>query len=128
MTERLRVSCEDEFDIVVPVPASFSSFKKRLFNPAGELAREIARAFQIPVDLSLLKIKKEIHKQSDLPFKERFSNVKGAFEISEPSRIKGLHILIVDDVSTSTATLRECSRTLLRAGAQRITAVSAFRA
>jgi predicted amidophosphoribosyltransferase len=66
--------------------------------------------------------------QTDLPEFERFSNVRQAFALRRGARVSGQVIVLVDDVSTTGATLDACARVLLAAGAKEVRALTAARA
>ena len=59
--------------------------------------------------------------------KERQDNVKGVYEVIDPARIKGAHILLVDDVVTTGSTLMSCAAMLRRAGAAEVSAITLAR-
>ncbi len=64
--------------------------------------------------------RKATHAQSDLPARQRQANIRGAF--SAAGQLEGRHILLIDDVMTTGATLNELARVLKRAGAARVEA------
>ena len=66
--------------------------------------------------------------QTGLKKEERRSNIRKAFSITDPERIRGRNILLVDDVYTTGSTLGECARTLLKAGAEAVGALTLARA
>jgi predicted amidophosphoribosyltransferase len=59
--------------------------------------------------------------------KERRDNVKGAFSVNDPALVKGKHVLLVDDLYTTGATVKECARVLLKAGACRVEVLTVAR-
>lgn len=110
-------------DVVVPVPLHRSRERLRGFNQARELARHLER----PV-LDALRRTRRTPPQADLPAARRHVNVRGAFEITARARIHGSIVVLVDDVSTTGATLHACARPLLAAGAREVRALTAARA
>jgi predicted amidophosphoribosyltransferase len=66
--------------------------------------------------------------QSGLRAAERRKNVKGAFAVPRPERVRGLRVLLVDDVMTTGATADACARALLDAGVRRVSVLSLARA
>lgn len=102
-------------DLVVPVPLHRSRRRERGFNQAGLLAARIARAQGVPCRPRLLWRSRATAPQTDLSAAERRRNVRGAFAASP--RVRGRHVLVVDDVLTTGATVSECARALGLAGA-----------
>lgn len=109
-------------DAIVPVPLHPWRERSRGYNQAALLARPIAEDLQVPVTRNLLK--RTVNSPPQVrsgPVSARSGNVSGIFEASPD--VAGRYVLLVDDVSTTGSTLRECARTLLRAGARRVDAV-----
>ena len=106
-------------DTLAPVPLHPRRLRERGYNQAGLLAAEVARALGLPV-LDLLQRAKATRPQWDLDRRSRARNLAGAFVAAPQAR--GKSVLLIDDVCTSGASLEECGRALLRAGAARVTA------
>ena len=102
-------------DRVTWVPLSPRRQRERGYNQAALLAKELARRVALPRALNLLRRERWTTTQTNLTAPQRISNVRGAFLVSRP--VVGQHILIVDDVMTTGATLQECARVLKGAGA-----------
>ena len=115
---------------IVPVPLHRTRHFSRTFNQAELLARQLGRALGIPVRGRLLARSRRTAAQSGLDAAGRRRNIRGAFRLSIPreSLPDHCHLALVDDVLTTGVTLAECSRTLRRAGAARITVWVAARA
>ena len=107
-------------DLVAPVPLHRLRLMRRRFNQAALLAREVARAAGKRCDLDALLRVKATASQVGLSRAQRADNVQGAFKASEGAAVKGLNVVLVDDVLTSGATANAASRALLRAGAKRV--------
>lgn len=107
-----------DFDMVVPVPLHIKRLKERGFNQSLFLARVVGKRHRIIVDPFALKRTRWTEPQVNLSGKERKLNVKGAFEVQKD--VKGKRILLVDDVYTTGATVRECSKILKKSGAKDI--------
>lgn len=110
-----------KLDMIVPVPLHSSRLYLRGFNQAEEIAREIGRCLTIPCYPDVLYLTRKTRRQSRLTAPEREINVRGAYAVAESESIKGRSILLVDDITTTGATLRETVRVLNRAGARRVT-------
>jgi len=109
-----------DIDIIVPVPLHSKRLRWRGFNQSLVLARQIARAYGRPLDPFVLTRNRETPPQTQLNEEERRKNVRGAFTVNRRRPVDKKSILLVDDVYTSGATVNECSRTLMRAGADRV--------
>ena len=119
----------EKFDWIVPVPLHWRRRWQRGFNQAELLARIVSRHAGVPL-VSTLKRKKPTVAQAGLSDTQRRTNTEHAFSITEKHRfaIKGKHILLIDDVLTTGATLSAASRVMRRAGARRITVLTVARA
>ena len=115
-----------DVDIVVPVPLSVARKTERGYNQAALLARPIALAFEWSYQPKALQRTKETLSQVGLSLPERYLNVSGAF-IAESKIVADRNVLLVDDVTTSGATLEECSRALRLAGSRRVVCVTLAR-
>ncbi|QGY38613.1 ComF family protein [Pseudodesulfovibrio cashew] len=103
-------------DLIVPVPLHRKRLLWRGFNQSAELSRILSRRLDRPVETHALTRIRNTRPQTTLGLSERKENIKKAFAAA-PERIKGRRVLLVDDVYTTGATLRECAETLRRAGA-----------
>ena len=112
-------------DYAIPVPLHVIRHYRRGFNQAEDLARHLP----VPV-LRALRRTRRTATQTDLPEAQRHRNVKDAFRVTRRARryIKDAVIVLVDDVSTTGATLDACARALLAAGAKEVRALTAARA
>jgi len=108
--------------IVVPVPLHRSRQRARGFNQAAALARHLG----VPVVPALRRLR-ATPSQTDLPAARRHANVRDAFGLRRGVDIDGLCVVLVDDVSTTGATLDACARVLVRAGAEDVRAITAAR-
>ena len=110
---------------LIPVPLHERRLRERGYNQALELSRPLAQALAIPLRTEALVRQRATAAQSELDAGARARNLRGAFVVTaEPPG----HVAVVDDVMTTGATLRECARTLLRAGAERVDAWAIARA
>ncbi len=110
---------EERFDAIVPMPLHWRRRWQRGFNQAELLSLELARCTGIPVR-RLVRRTRPTAQQAGLSNARRRSNVTGAFAVRRGTSLKGLRILLVDDVMTTGATAAACSLALKRAGAARV--------
>lgn len=109
-----------QFDLVTYVPVSDRRKRERGYDQAYLLAREMCRAWGIE-PTALLKKMRDNPAQSTLKGAEaRKANVLGVYEAVNGEKITGARILLVDDILTTGATLRECVRVLTAAGAESV--------
>ena len=116
----------DETDVIIPVPLNRWRLVERRFNQAAILANQVSRLTGIPVaPLALTRIK-QTASQVGMTAAERKLNVAGAFAVPKPRRdsINGKHILLIDDVITTGATLDAAARALKSVGAARVDALA----
>jgi len=110
-------------ECVVPVPLHPSRRRHRGFNQAADLARRLGR----PVVEALRRVR-ATPTQTGLPAAQRHRNVRDAFALTRAGRaVRGSIVVLVDDVSTTGATLDACARVLKAAGAIEVRALTAAR-
>lgn len=108
-------------DVLVPVPLHTPRLRTRGYNQAMELARPLATRLRLRLDTRLLKRVKRTQAQSELGLEARTANLSDAFEVRE-GRVPPRHVVLVDDVMTTGATLQEAAWTLKDAGVARVDA------
>jgi ComF family protein len=116
--DALRAASPSLPDALIPVPLHPERLRERGYNQALELARPLAKAFGIPLRDDVLVRTRATSAQSNLDALERHRNLRGAFSVAGGTL--PTYVSVVDDVMTTGATLHECARTLLRAGAERV--------
>lgn len=104
-------------DLLVPVPLSHESMRKRGFNQAKIIANLIRKEAGLPIANHILRKSGKGH-QMGLRKKDRLTKQKGAFNIRNSNLIAGKHIVLVDDIFTSGSTVNECARLLKTKGAK----------
>jgi ComF family protein len=111
-----------ETDVILPVPLHPRRFLMRRFNQSAELARHLGRQSDKAFDPDILLRVKRTRQQVGLHANERQENVRGAFKVLEPARIKiiGKSVALVDDVYTTGATVIAATKALKRAGAAHV--------
>jgi competence protein ComFC len=122
--ERLRGR---RFDVIVPVPLHPARQRERGFNQANLLAELLSAQTSIP-SRPLLERIRYTNTQTALDRAERMENLHNAFRLRKNADVRGLRVLLVDDVLTTGSTLSECARVLKRAGALSVHAATAARA
>ncbi len=107
-------------DVVVPVPMHPHRLVERGFDQAALLAHPIARQLQVAyAPLALMRTRATLP-QASLDRENRIANVRAAFGCRQPHLVRGRHVLLVDDVRTTGATLRACAVVLNNSGATRV--------
>ena len=121
--------------LVIPVPMHAIKQRQRGFNHAELLARAAIRLlrssqpqWRLQLGTGLLHRMRQTVSQAGLTTHQRRVNLRGAFFVSRPSRVAGRHVLLIDDIYTTGATARACSRVLRRAGAESIRVATVARA
>lgn len=119
-------------DFIVPIPLHWTRYTSRGFNQAYVMSKVLGNKMQIPV-LNILRRKKRTVFQWKLPYSQRQTNVKDVFDLKlryrflDTSFLKDKHILLVDDLCTTGATLKNAGRALINFEPQTISAVVACR-
>ena len=114
-------------NLVIPVPIGAARKKERGYNQAALLAWPLAVGSAIPYCSQGLIKTRDTPSQVGLDSQQRRANVAGAFQ-ARPRMVTGKCVLVVDDVTTSGATLEVCSSALLQAGASSVYALTLARA
>ena len=123
---RLLLLCEDggidfeTYDLVAPVPLHDNRLRKRGFNQCTLMIREVAAHRNIHAAVDLLVRVRDTQPQFSLTQAQRKTNVKNAFAVRKPGSAFGKTVLLIDDVTTTGSTIRECARELRNDGATRV--------
>ena len=129
----LRAALDDErlhdyeFNVIVPVPLHPARQRERGFNQASLLAELLSAHTSIPCRPLLERIRYTTT-QTALDRSERMENLHNAFRLRKNADVRGLRVLLIDDVLTTGSTLSECARVLKHAGAISVRAATAARA
>lgn len=111
--------------VIVPIPLGARRLRERGFNQSEIIAEALARPLGLQLETENLIRPKNTTPQSELKEpEERRENVRDCFALRSPETLKGKHTLLVDDVTTSGATLLEAARVLKAAGAKKIVALT----
>jgi ComF family protein len=111
-------------DLVAPVPLHPRRLRRRGFNQALLLAHAFPEA---SLGREILVRRRPTLPQVKLSPQERLANVKGAFLVPDPEALAGKTVLLVDDVYTTGATVKECARALRRAGVGKVEVLTVAR-
>ena len=111
-------------DLIAPIPLHRRRLRRRGFNPAGLLARRLARRLDLPFDPVALVRLRDTPSQTGLDARERRRNVAGAFRVERREPIPS-RVWLVDDVVTTGATLAAAARELRDAGVGSVMGVAA---
>lgn len=115
-------------DWIVPVPLHRKRLRERGFNQAQLLGRVLAKQWRIPLSVNNLRRIRWTDPQIGLSADDRRRNVRGAFQVADPSQFRERRLVLVDDVYTTGSTAMECARTLKAAGAGEVLVVTVARA
>lgn len=102
----------DDITLIVPLPLSKKKLRKRGYNQCDHIARGISERTGIPVATDLIKRTKANETQTHKNRDERWQNVEGIFSVTKPESLEGQHILLVDDILTTGATLCSCANAI----------------
>ena len=117
------ISC----DIITWVPLSRKRLRKRGYDQARLLAEELSRISGVGCCRLLQKTRNNPAQSGTGSAEKRRANVSGVYRAADEDKVKGKSILLVDDIVTTGATLSECARVLISAGAREVKAVTVAR-
>ena len=100
-------------DLIVPVPLSKKRYRQRGYNQCDYIARGISEVIGVPVCSKCVERVVDTETQTHKGRIERWRNTEGIFRVKDSEALKGKHVLIVDDVSTTGATVHACISALL---------------
>ena len=118
---QVREQMDEDFDFVTWVPTSAHNLRARGYDHARLIAEQTAKRLEVPAIPSLRRTRRTAP-MFGLGAAERRANVFDAFCAEKDAPLARAHVLLVDDVLTTGATLSECARTLREAGAERVCA------
>lgn len=111
---------------LLPVPLHASRLRQRGYNQSIEISRVIAKKFGLPIEYEAITRERSTSAQTGLNARQRLQNIKGAFAVKRQINFK--HVLIVDDVVTTGATVNELARLLKKNNVERVGVLSIARA
>ena len=112
-----------KFNVIVPVPLHETRKRKRGYNQSEEFAKGLSRSLQVPAYNSLVRTT-VTETQTRKTKLMRWQNVSEVFQVKETDQIKNQHVLLVDDVITTGATIESCAQALLDKGCSKISIAS----
>jgi len=104
-----------DIDLIIPIPLHKSKLLKRGYNQALFIANGVSESLNVPVREDVIIKSTNTKSQTKMNRVERVKNVRSSFELKDKEGIQGRHILIVDDVLTTGATIEACANHLLEA-------------
>ena len=121
-TKQLQGGGEDFWPLIVPVPLHAGKRGERGFNQAELIVRAAVKCLSQPMEVAsgLLQRGRPTRWQVGLSREERIANMRGGFRVTDPQRVKGATVIVVDDVMRTGTTGSECARVLKKAGAERV--------
>ena len=103
----------DGIDLIIPVPLSRKRYRQRGYNQSDYIAQDISEVTHIALRTDCLVRTVDTDTQTHKSKEERWKNTKDIFQVVNPETLKGKHLLLIDDVATTGATLHACASTLL---------------
>lgn len=114
-------------DVLIPIPLHYTRLLKRRYNQSALLCHELSRLCGLPVEYAAVERHRKTRPQVEFSGHARIKNVKDAFRIRRPERIRGKHVVLIDDVMTTGSTLKECALVLHKAGAASVDTLTVAR-
>ena len=102
----------DGIELIVPLPLSRKKRRKRGYNQCDYIAEGISQVTGIPVLTDAVKRIKSNETQTHKNRNERWENVEGIFSLRSPEKLEGRHVLLIDDILTTGATLSSCASSI----------------
>jgi len=105
----MRTEAWQKADLIIPVPLHPKRLKKRGYNQSEQIAKGLASVLKLPVSTQQLVRRENIESQTKKSRFTRYENLTEAFSVKDPSELIDKHVLLVDDVMTTGATMEACS-------------------
>lgn len=107
--------------LIIPIPLSEKRLRERGFNQSELISKHLSEKLSLPlVNNVLYKIKETLSQVSLKNREQRLNNIKGSFAVKNPHLIEGKTIILIDDVTTTGATLKEARKILKQKGAKKV--------
>ncbi len=104
----------DDVDILLPLPLNYKKEAKRGFNQAALICQGISQTWVKPICIDAVERTIFTQSQTNKTRIDRWQNMEGVFTVANPNKIKDKHILLVDDIMTTGATLEACGNQILQ--------------
>lgn len=111
-------------DFIIPIPLERKRQRQRGYNQSLMVARGVSDATGLPIDTDIIIRKVYESSQTEKNRWMRNDNVEGVFQLLQPEKVQGKHILLIDDVVTTGATICSCGQELAKAGDVKISVLS----
>ena len=105
----------EDIDLVIPIPLHYRRRLRRGYNQSEQLALGVGRKIGVECDFRSVRRCRYNDSQTSKSSSERWENVEEIFEVRNADKLQGKHILLVDDVLTTGATMASCASTIIRA-------------
>ena len=114
----------DGIDMIVPVPLAKKRQKQRGYNQSEEIAKGVSAVTGIPIETGIVRRSRFESSQTSKTQQQRIENVENAFEVIDAHKAEGKHLLIIDDIVTTGATIWACFKPLCEAANCRVSILS----
>ena len=114
----------DDIDVLVPVPLARKRVRERGYNQSLELAKGVSEVTGLPIASHVIKRTKFLGSQTQRGRWERNENVEDVFELTDGDSICGKHLLLIDDVVTTGATIVACAKEMQKASDVKISVLA----
>jgi len=111
----LKTKAFDDVDVIIPVPLHWKKLKKRGYNQSQLIAESVSKELKKPLLTDVLYRKIETTTQTKKTRFQRWQNVEDIFDIKNMQKVENKHLLLIDDIVTTGATLEACANCLLKA-------------
>ena len=118
----------DQIDFIVPIPLHPARLRKRGYNQSTFFAKGLSLSLQKPALEDIVVRHRATESQTKKNRYDRYENMQGTFVVNKPELIANKHILLVDDVLTTGATMAACANALLANGSTKVSAVTIAKA
>jgi len=122
--ELMKSGLFEDIDALVPVPLAKKREHERGYNQSMELAKGVSEVTQLPIANQVVRRTKFVDSQTHRGRWERNENVEGVFELVDGDSLSGKHVLLIDDVVTTGATIIACAQEMQKASNVRISVLA----